>query len=143
MRLISLMKYKRIDKSIPAFKQSAGDAGVDLYTLKDQWVWPFRTTKVNTNIAIELGQGEWGRVTSRSGMSLKNVTVIPGTIDETYRGTIAAIVHKIGLFPKFIPKGTRICQLIIMPYKEIVGDEVEELTDTARGINGFGHSGEN
>ena len=40
-----------------------------------------------------------------------------------------------------IEVGERIAQLIIIPYMMVEIKEVEELSDTARGDNGFGSSG--
>ena len=41
----------------------------------------------------------------------------------------------------FIPKGTKLAQLVISPVDQCMLTEVNSLDDTNRGINGFGSSG--
>lgn len=41
----------------------------------------------------------------------------------------------------FLPKGTRVCQMVVVPFVpcDLVG--VDSLTDTERGTDGFGSTG--
>lgn len=135
--------YQVIDKSIGVFKHKFGDAGYDLYTTKDMWVWPFKVIKIPLNCKIEIPDGTFGLITSRSGMSLAGLFTIPGIVDCIYRGQVSAIMFRFGLFPKKVKKGTRLCQLIVVPYKEMSWKEKEIVPDTARGENAFGDSGAN
>ena len=82
----------------------------------------------------------FGLTTSRSGETLKGNIVIPGIIDNTYRGQISALMFRVGLLPKKIKKNTRIAQLIIIPYKECTIIS-EKLDNSTRGENGYGSSG--
>lgn len=132
---------KEIISDIPVFKTKNGDAGYDLYVTKDIWIFPFRVTKVPVNMCIELPEGTYGLVTSRSGQSLKGVFTIPGIVDETYRGQISAIVTKIGLLPTRIKKGERIAQLVITKYDKPTLQINTELSNTERNHSGFGSSG--
>lgn len=145
MPLIEQMQafFSPINKAFKVFKHDLGDAGYDLYATEDKWIFPFVITKIPCNCKVELPDGHFGLVTSRSGMSLRGNITIPGIIDSTYRGQISAIVTRIGLLPRKIKRGTRVSQLIVIPYREIAWKEREIATDTARGENGFGKSGEN
>ena len=42
---------------------------------------------------------------------------------------------------KSVRSGDRIAQLVVMPYLNIEFDEVDELTSTERGDDGFGSTG--
>lgn len=139
-----MFKYSKIDKKLPGILFKEGEAGYDLYALKDKWIFPLVVRKIPLNIKTEFPKGKFGFVTSRSGCSLNGLFVIPGIIDWTYRGTINAIVVKIGFKPMKIKKGTRICQIILLTNHSEEPIEVEEdkLTMTSRGSKGFGSSGE-
>ena len=136
------MLYKVIDKLINPFLTKPGDAGLDMYSTEDTWIFPFIPRKVKLNIAIELPEQTFGLMTSRSGFSLKGNFVIPGIIDETFRGQVSATMVRFNILPKKIKKGTRVAQLIIIPYLKPQMEKTEkELSETERGDKGYGHTG--
>ena len=47
----------------------------------------------------------------------------------------------LGRAPFVVRRGMRIAQLVVAPVVRVAWDEVAELPQTARGANGFGHSG--
>ena len=114
------LKVKIINKSkheLPKYK-TPGSAGADL----------------RANIA--------GQVRGRSGNAIKlGVVAHLGTIDSDYRGDIGVIIFNNGYEPVEINDGDRIGQLVIKPVVQAEWEEVEELTDTERGENGYGHTG--
>jgi dUTP pyrophosphatase len=65
----------------------------------------------------------------------------PGVIDADYRGEIKAIMVNLSGRPFIVEHGDRVAQLLVMPYERILWIEATELSDTARGSNGFGSSG--
>ena len=80
----------------------------------------------------------------RSGLAVKNgITVLnaPGTIDEGYRGEIGVILINHGAEPFEIRPGMRIAQMVIAPVLRVAIEEVDELSETARGTGGFGSTG--
>lgn len=133
-----ILEYEPISESIPAFFHNDKDAGYDLYTAESKWVWPFKVVKIPVSIKVCLPDDTFGFITCRSSMYEKGINVINGIVDESYRGIPHVAVHKIGIFPKKIKAGTRIAQMIIIPYIEpmIVKSVIKE--DTNRGANGFG-----
>ena len=72
------------------------------------------------------------------GISLPNT---PATIDADYRGEIRVPLINLGRAPFVVRRGMRIAQLVVVPVVRVAWDEVAELPQTARGANGFGHSG--
>lgn len=74
----------------------------------------------------------------KTGMVLSNCT---GTIDELYRGEVSAIFyHVMPNMPKY-EIGDRVIQCKLGFTLPIEWEEVEELSDTERGIGGYGHTG--
>jgi len=99
---------------------------------------------IGTGIAIELPFSFEAQVRPRSGMAWRHgVTVLnaPGTIDTDYRGEIKVMLVNLGGDTVKICHHDRIAQLAIVPAHRICLKEVEELTPTARGDRGFGHTG--
>lgn len=138
------VNYVKFEENINAIKTDKfdEDAGYDLYVSEDTWVWPFKVSKVPLNIACELPNGTFGWCTGRSGMTSNGLVTLPGIVDNTYRGQIHALMFRIGLLPKKVKKGERVSQLIVLPFDKIDFNEVDKLTATSRGLNGFGHTGD-
>lgn len=77
----------------------------------------------------------------RSGLSLNNIDVKIGIIDSNYRGQWHAIVLNNSDKPFSIPDGFKICQMMFVHVPEICFMQVDKLSDSNRGTNGFGSSG--
>lgn len=74
----------------------------------------------------------------KTGMILSNCV---GTIDEPYRGEVAAIFyHILPNMPKY-EVGDRVIQICLNKTEKIEFEEVDELSDTVRGTGGFGSTG--
>ena len=140
---LDVLKASCIDKTVSYCLHKNGDAGYDMYCSKDTWIFPFKCKQVPLNFKCEIPEGRYGLLTSRSGESLHGNFVIPGIIDSTYRGQLKAIMTRVGLLPRKIKKGTRIAQLIFMPFEEYNIEIIDELSQTDRGTKGFGSSGRN
>ena len=144
-----MLKVKRLtDTATLPTRATEGDAGLDLYA--DRWtvVRHGAVTRVSTGIAVEIPHGYVGLVHPRSGLAARyGITVVnaPGTIDAGYRGEIMVLLTKLDTldtgFYTEIEEGDRIAQLVIQKVElpEVV--EVDELSDSARGVGGFGSTG--
>ena len=62
-------------------------------------------------------------------------------IDADYRGEIIVALHNDSDEDQIVPIGSRIAQLIILPYQNLDFFVVDELNKTERNENGFGSSG--
>jgi dUTP pyrophosphatase len=125
---------------------TAEAAGMDLASAADGPVTlsPGARAGVPTGLAMELPPGHEGQVRPRSGLAIKHgVTVVnaPGTIDSDYRGEIVVLLVNLGSEAYTIQPGTRIAQLVIAPVVQARIEEVVDLSSTARGGGGFGHTG--
>lgn len=141
------LKVKKIHADALLPKQArAGDAGMDLSSVEEKVLLPGEYALIKTGLQIELPEGTEGQVRPRSGLALKNgITCLnsPGTIDAGYRGEVGVILINQGKEPFKIEKQMRIAQLVVQYVPQVFIEEVEELSDTERGEQGFGSSGVN
>lgn len=121
-----------------------GDAGLDLYARDHVFLEPGSWHLVGTGIAMELPRGLVGLVCPRSGMALTTaVTVLngPGVIDSGYRGEVKVILVNHGPVTWEITPGTRVAQLVLVPFRAALLQEVQELENSPRGTDGHGSTG--
>jgi len=99
---------------------------------------------ISSGIFLSLPQGYEAQTRPRSGLALKNgITLVntPGTIDSDYRGLVNLIVVNMGSEPFVIKRGMRIAQMVIQEVVRAEMELAEELDETVRAGNGFGHTG--
>ena len=65
----------------------------------------------------------------------------PGTVDEGYRGEIKVLMINLGEEPFLVEKGMKIAQMVVKPVEQVSVEEVDRLSDTDRGQEGFGSTG--
>lgn len=137
------LKFKKLTNTAIPFKYSReGDACMDMYADMEATLYPHETAIVKTGIAVEIPHGFEGIVRGRSGLATRGLSVHLGTIDETYRGDVGVIVTNNSMQIAYIHKGNRIAQFTAKPVYPIELIEADELTDTERGEQGYGSSGE-
>jgi dUTP pyrophosphatase len=142
-----VLKFRKVRPGAlaPAY-MTAGAAGMDLASAAEGPVTlaPGGRTAVPTGLALEIPDGYEGQVRPRSGLARKHgvtLTNAPGTIDSDYRGELTVLLVNLGSEPHTIAPGDRIAQLVIAPVTRMSLEETADLTDTARGAGGFGHTG--
>lgn len=119
------------------------DAGFDLYALKPTWILARGSTTVRTGVGVGIPEGYYGRVASRSGLSVKHhVEVGAGVIDAGYRGEIVVKLYNHGDANVLLAAGDRVAQLIVTAIYAGGIQEVTSLDDTERGTGGFGSTGQ-
>lgn len=134
--------YLREDTDIPPFKHAHEyDAGYDLYSIEDKWIWPGQTVLIKSNIRLQVPIGYQFKITGRSGMSKDGWHVYTGTVDSDYIGNIGIIIRNNKLWPRKIHKGQRVAQGILSKVTYMNLEEQEVLMETERGEGGFGHTG--
>lgn len=97
-----------------------------------------------TGLSVEVPKGHVLFVYSRSGMGFKEgirLANCVGVIDSDYRGEIMVKLQSDHIVSTYPSPGDRIAQGIILKVPHIEFEEVEELSETQRGANGFGSSG--
>ncbi len=142
------MKVKIINKSsytLPSYATEAS-AGMDLRAnlTESISIQPLERKLVPTGLFMELPMGYEAQIRPRSGLAFKHgITVVnaPGTIDADYRGEIKVALINLSQEAFVIEPGERIAQMVIARHETIEWCEEEELSDSSRGVGGFGHTG--
>ena len=141
---MKLLVEKISENAIIPFKAHKDDSGMDLFSIDDTTLQPMERKLIHTGIRIQLPENTEAQIRPRSGLALKHgITVLntPGTIDEGYRGEIGIILINLSKEEFKIEKGMKIAQMVIQPTLNLNIEEVCELTETSRGIEGFGSTG--
>ncbi len=125
------------------FRANETDAGADLRSSEIATIAPLERKAVGTGISVEIPEGYYGRIAPRSGLAYKNgIDVLAGVLDSSYRGEIKVILFNTDKENNFeINKGDRIAQLIIEDHFNFDFEVVEDLSETKRGLGGFGSTG--
>jgi dUTP pyrophosphatase len=137
------VRFKKLsEKAVTPQYAKMGDAGMDLVAtslVKGEVYYEY-----GTDIAVEIPEGYVGLLFPRSSIS-KTKQILAnhvGVVDSNYRGEIKFRFKKLTWDNgEVYNAGDRIGQLIIMPYPTIELEEVNELSETNRGKNGFGSTG--
>ncbi|MBR7116868.1 MAG: dUTP diphosphatase [Clostridia bacterium] len=140
------VRYKKLDER--ATEPSYGteySAGADLYSLDGPvTIDAHKTLLIHTGIAVEIPEGYCGLIFARSGMATKRGLAPAnkvGVIDADYRGEVMVALHNHTDALVTVEAGERIAQLAIVPFLKAEYECADELSDTVRGIGGFGSTG--
>jgi len=135
------------DFPLPAYA-TAGSAGLDLRACIDAplTLAPGRAELIGTGLAIHLEDPSLAAVVlPRSGLGHRHGVVLGnlvGLIDSDYQGPLLVSCWNRGSEPYLIQPGERIAQLVVVPVVQVALEVVEDFATSARGVGGFGHSGQ-
>lgn len=121
-------------------------AGMDLKADLEQPIilGPLERAMIPTGLYIALPEGYEAQVRPRSGLAAKKgISVLnsPGTVDADYRGEIRVILVNLSNEPFTVMPGERIAQMVVARHERVEWENVEVLSETARGEGGFGSTG--
>ena len=134
-------KYLTESAKVP-HKANRTDAGYDLYSDEDSWVFARQRQVVKTGISIQMPDNLAGLIWPRSGLSVKQgIDVLAGVVDAGYRGEIMVCLYNTSDDDVEIKRGDRIAQMIFQEVPVISLLLREELATSQRGSNGFGSTG--
>lgn len=105
---------------------------------------PLKRVIVPTGLFMEIPEGFEVQVRPRSGLAAKHgITVLnsPGTIDADYRGELKVILVNLSDETFVIEPSERIAQIVLARHEHIDWEECNELSDSLRGVGGFGSTG--
>lgn len=145
-----IVSIKKIDpKATTPRYAKEGDAGMDLVaTSKSKEVDGY--IKYGTGLAFEIPKGYVGLLFPRSSISKVDLSLANavGVLDSGYRGEVS--FHFKRAMPSSVTShldhveysvGDRIAQIVIIPFPEVIFEEVPELGISERGEGGFGSTG--
>lgn len=130
---------------LPKFETDQA-AGADLRAATDEPVIlePGERALIPTGFCMALPAGYEAQVRPRSGLALKHgITVLnsPGTIDADYRGEVGVLIINHGQEDFTVNRGDRFAQMVIAPVTQGTFNIVQTLTETDRGVGGYGSTG--
>lgn len=129
-------------------RATEGSAGYDLFACIDGRVViePNQIVKIPVGIALDMDTNDiCVMIYARSGLASKfGITLANsvGVVDSDYRGEIIVPLINLGKEPYTVEPLQRIAQMVITPIILPELSESDNLSDTERGINGFGSTGE-
>lgn len=142
------MRIKKLhEKAVVPHYATEGSAGLDLTVISDNdtIVIPYNSTILcRTGLSFEIPKGYVGLIYIRSSVGTKLDLVLSnqvGVIDSDYRGEVMLPLRNLGRGARVIESGTRIAQMVITPILSSNIEVVDELTETKRGVGGFGSTG--
>ncbi len=142
-----VLKFKKLrEEAVLPERKTPGSAGYDLCACiaSDFVIEPGELAIFPTGLAAEIPEGCAGMIFTRSGLGVKHGVAVAngvGVIDSDYRGEIHVGLRNSSRVPYTVNPGERIAQLIIMPVCLPEVEETEELSQTQRGMGGFGSTG--
>lgn len=101
-------------------------------------------TEIETGLSFEIPKGKALLVFSRSGHGFKNGVRLAnavGVLDSDYRGQLKVKLTADGDGALVVKHGDRIAQGMIIDALQVTFKVVDKLSDTERGIGGFGSTG--
>ena len=142
---IKIQKLPNASKKLPSYK-TPGSVGMDIHAAISNpiKILPNKRALVPSGLIAEIPIGYEIQIRPRSGLALKyGITVLntPGTIDSDYRGEIGVILINHGHETFMVKPEDRIAQMILSRVIKVELEEVDLLSNTQRGKDGFGSTG--
>ena len=139
------IKVRSLSGNLPSY-ETEGSAGMDIkaYIEEPVTLEPGKRALIPTGLFMEIPAGFEVQIRARSGLAVKygiGLTNGIGTIDSDYRGEIKVSLINWGEDDFVINDGDRIAQMVVCRYEKADLELADELSDTARGAGGFGHTG--
>ncbi len=123
-------------------KGFSSDAGIDLPIVRSTHINPGDSKDISVGVNIKIPDGYWGSIKARSSTIMKKgLTIMEGVIDPGYTGELSVVVFNPTDKIKYVDKGDRLAQLILIKKHETTIKYVDEMPKTDRGKLGFGSSG--
>lgn len=130
--------------SIPA-KSTKGSAGYDVKASVNVKIEPDKIEKIPLGFSLEIPEGYVGLLCPRSSFGSKGITTPNsiGVIDSDYRGEVAILLQNEDPDKKTfeVKVGDRVGQLLFVKCEEVTFNKVLKLSNTKRGVGGFGSTG--
>jgi dUTP pyrophosphatase len=134
------INFHKLDENavMPAYAKE-GDAAMDCVAISKKSEKEY--IEYGTGLALEIPKGHVCLIFPRSSISNKKLSLSNsvGVLDSGYRGELKFRFYKHGEHEYDI--GDKVGQIIILPYPQIQLVEVEKLSESQRGANGFGSTG--
>lgn len=138
------IKIKKLkpETKLPEYAHPGEDVGMDVFSQENYTLLSNERRVFNVGFALEFPSGYAAIVKDKS--SLPNhygIHTMGGVYDAGYRGEYNVQLINLGQEPVEIRQGQKIAQIVIFPVALCEIQEVDELSDSARGTGQFGSTG--
>jgi deoxyuridine 5'-triphosphate nucleotidohydrolase len=152
----------RTNAKLPV-RATPGSAGLDVFSVDAQWLYPNSTVVINTGLRLTGCPNDiYLRIAPRSSLGVRGIHVLAGVVDSDYRGEIKVVLYmgpesntsifrSLGASSEFecqeikkhlLPAGSKICQLIPEKHEPQISCQWSDaLSESERGAGGFGSTG--
>lgn len=96
---------------------------------------------IRTGVHVEMPEGYWGAILPRSSSNKLGMFIPFSVIDNGYRGELFPMVHNLSDKTIRIEQGKKFAQFIMFPMVVLPLLLAESLSESTRGIKGFGSTG--
>lgn len=117
------------------------DAGLDIRSPIEKIVPARGSAVIDTGVHVAIPAGHVGLLKSKSGLNVRHGIQSEGTIDAGYTGSMVVKLYNHSDEAYRVLRGDKISQLVIVPCWLGKVKEVDEMSETERGENGFGSTG--
>jgi len=138
------IKIKKLKKEVTTPKYAhPGDAGLDLFSLEDYDLKPGEIKTFFLGFALEFSKDYVAIVKDKGGRAnVDHLHTLGGVFDSSYRGEYNVCLANLGKKIFKIKKGQKLAQLLIMPVTKVDLKIDDNLSQTPRGEDRFGSTGE-
>ena len=136
------IKIKKLKENVKLPKYAhPGDVGMDMYSMESVIILPGEHHQFYHGFALEFPVGYAAIVKDKSSFAQSGLHTTGGVFDAGYRGEYNT--HLVNLSDKSytVEEGDKVSQLVIYPVVIAELEEVNELSDSARGMGAFGSTG--
>lgn len=135
-----LIKKLKEDAKLPK-SHHPGDVGMDLYSMEEYTIKPGERHYFYHGFALEFPEGYAGIIKDKSSISKAGLHTMGGVFDAGFRGEYNTLLVNLSNEPYTVEVGDKVAQLVIFPVVLADLEEVKELSDSSRGLGGFGSTG--
>lgn len=125
---------------MPVYAHDA-DAGVDLFAAEEKIILAHSRGTVRTGVHMAIPEGYFGAIRAKSGLLKSFGILCSGTVDSGYTGEIMVTLVNASGENYEVAEGSKVAQMILIPFQHAAFKLVERLEETPRGDHGFGSSG--
>lgn len=135
------MKVSYDHGAYPLSRAYPADAGMDIRSPLDYHILPFSSAIIPTGVHVQLPEGTFGLIASKSGLNIHHGITSEGIIDEGYGGEIIVKLYNFSPNTYDVKAGDKVSQLIILDCRHENTEVVDCVQRGERGNNGFGSTG--
>lgn len=138
------INIKKLDERAVLPKYETAEAAcMDLVPVSVEYKEDIDCWVYHSGLSFEIPVGFFMSIQPRSSSRKSDAYMpnTPGIVDADFRGEVVACYKNRdpkNKKPPFELNGKGVAQIMILPYPRIIWREVDKLTDTERGVGGFG-----